>query len=167
MSEQGGILTYYLEMQAAADICAKPLPADLLVMECAIKQYPFNRFLYQLVGGPWGWTDKLVWRDEQWLELIESAAHRTWVAYHHGAIAGYYELQRDLDGAVEILYFGLVEAFIGKGFGGPLLTHALQSAWAWPGTRRVWVHTCTLDHPQALANYQARGLQLYRQELAD
>jgi GNAT superfamily N-acetyltransferase len=87
------------------------------------------------------------------------------VAYHQGAIAGYYELLRDADGAVEILYFGLAEAFFGQGFGGPLLTHALQSAWTWPGTTRVWVHTCSLDHPSALANYQARGLQIYCEEV--
>jgi len=66
---------------------------------------------------------------------------------------------------VEILYFGLAEAFFGQGFGGPLLTHALQSAWAWPGTTKVWVHTCSLDHPSALANYQARGLRIYREEV--
>ncbi|MBU2254958.1 MAG: GNAT family N-acetyltransferase [Gammaproteobacteria bacterium] len=158
-------ITYYLDMQHPEQIRAKPLPADLSVLECQLKQFQLNRFLYQLVGEPWQWTDKLSWTDAQWRELIEQPNHRTWVAYHQGAIAGYYELLRDVDGVVEILYFGLAEAFFGQGFGGPLLTHALQSAWAWPGTTKVWVHTCSLDHPSALANYQARGLRIYREEV--
>ncbi|MCZ4323767.1 GNAT family N-acetyltransferase [Pseudomonas anguilliseptica] len=158
-------ITYYLDMQHPEQIRAKPLPADLSVVECQLKQFQLNRFLYQLVGEPWQWTDKLSWTDAQWRALIEQANHRTWVAYHQGAIAGYYELLRDADGAVEILYFGLAEAFFGQGFGGPLLTHALQCAWAWPGTTKVWVHTCSLDHPSALANYQARGLRIYREEV--
>lgn len=158
-------ITYYLEMHSSDAIRGKPLPAALSIVECAIKQFPLNRFLYQLVGGPWEWTDKLVWTDQQWRDLVEQDNHRTFVAYEQGAIAGYYELQRSDEGDVEILYFGLVQAFFGKGFGGPLLTHALQTAWAWPGTKRVWVHTCTLDHPSALGNYQARGLQVYKEEV--
>lgn len=157
--------TFYLEMLDQQDLRGKPLPAELTISECAIKQFQLNRFLYQLVGGPWEWTDKLVWSDQQWRDLVEQDNHRTFVAYEQGAIAGYYELQRDAEGNVEILYFGLVQEFFGKGFGGPLLTHALQTAWAWPGTRRVWVHTCTLDHPSALGNYQARGLRVYQEEL--
>jgi ribosomal protein S18 acetylase RimI-like enzyme len=159
--------TYYLEMHSPDQLRPKPQPEDLHIVECRIKQFRFNRFLYQLVGEPWQWTEKLAWSDAQWRALVEQAEHRTWVAYHQGAIAGYYELLRSADGAVEILYFGLVADFFGRGFGGPLLTHALQAAWAWPGTERVWVHTCTLDHPSALANYRARGLQLYREEVTE
>lgn len=158
-------ITYYLDMQNPEQIRGKALPAGLSIVECAIKQYQLNRFLYQLVGEPWQWTDKLSWSEAQWRELVEQSGHRTWVAYHQGAVAGYYELLRDAEGVVEILYFGLAEAFFGQGFGGPLLTHALQSAWAWSGTTRVWVHTCSLDHPSALANYQARGLQVYREDV--
>lgn len=157
-------ITYYLHMLSADDVRSKPMPPALTIVECAIKQFALNRFLYQLVGGPWEWTDKLVWTDQQWRDLVEHDNHRTFVAYEQGAIAGYYELQRSAGGDVKILYFGLVQEFFGKGFGGPLLTHALQSAWAWPGTQRVWVHTCTLDHPSALGNYKARGLQVYKEE---
>ncbi|MCU1719170.1 GNAT family N-acetyltransferase [Pseudomonas sp. 5P_3.1_Bac2] len=156
------ITTYYLEMHSAAQIRGKPLPAELEVRECELKQYQFNRFLYQWVGAPWHWTDNLKWSDGQWQALIEQPNHRTWVAYVQGGIVGYYELLRR-DDAVEILYFGLLERFCGQGWGGALLSHALHAAWAWPGTQRVWLHTCTVDHPHALANYQARGLQLYRQ----
>ncbi len=157
--------TYYLQMLSPQQLRSKPLPAALSIVECEFKQYQLNRFLYQLVGEPWQWTDKLVWTPEQWQVLVNADNHRTWVAYYRGAIAGYYELQMTGDGDVEILYFGLAEAFFGQGFGGPMLSHALQSAWNWPGVKRVWVHTCTLDHPSALSNYQARGLEIYKQEL--
>jgi GNAT superfamily N-acetyltransferase len=84
------------------------------------------------------------------------------VAYKDGAPAGYFELQQQGDATVEIMYFGLSERFIGKGFGGYLLTQAIEQAWSLPNTRRVWVHTCSLDHPSALQNYQARGFSLFR-----
>ena len=66
-----------------------------------------------------------------------------------------------VNGGIEIVYFGLLVNFIGKGLGGAMLSRALQHAWAL-GPERVWVHTCTLDHPAALANYEARGMRIYR-----
>jgi GNAT superfamily N-acetyltransferase len=159
------VSTYYLEMTSVGALKASPAVGGLTITEVEIDQPPFNRFLYQLVGGPWQWVDKLELSDEQWRRYVENEHLRTWVAYHRGAIAGYYELQQQPDDTVEIMYFGLAPGFIGLGFGGYLLTHALRSAWAWGNTRRVWVHTCSLDHPRALANYQARGLRLYDTEV--
>lgn len=157
-------VTYFLEMTAPSQLRAKPVPQDLAISECEIKQFRFNQFLYRLIGGPWQWTERLQQSDETWQQEIESPNLRTWVAYHRGAIAGYYELRRSAED-VEILYFGLESGFFGRGFGGGLLSHAITSAWEWPGTRRVWVHTCTLDHPSALQNYQARGFVLYDQQV--
>lgn len=73
--------------------------------------------------------------------------------------AGYFELEQQ-GPSVEVVYFGLMEGFIGRGLGGWLLTGALRRAWAVPGTERVWLHTCSLDGPHALANYRARGLEV-------
>ncbi len=156
------VTIYYLEMRSAAQL--RPgRPADGLdITEARIKQYPFNRFLYQYVGGPWDWHDKLAWSDEQWRDYAEADNLRTWVAWFEGSPAGYFDLERQSGDEVEIKYFGLAPAFIGRGFGGHLLTRAIEEAWNWDSPRRVWVHTCTLDHPSALANYQARGMQLYR-----
>lgn len=156
--------TFYLEMTASTELREKPPRPDLQIVECEVPQPELNRFLYALVGQAWDWSDLSGWSDAQWRALVEQEGHRTWVAYHRGAIAGYYELFRPDGRNVEIRYFGLVGAFMGLGFGGPLLSHALRSAWDWPGTERVWVHTCTLDHPAALANYQARGLRIYQEE---
>ena len=158
------VTIYYLEMTSPSALKDKTDSLGLQVHECSIKQYPFNRFLYQLVGGPWDWTDKLSWTDDQWQAFAEADNLRTWVAYFEGSPAGYYELQRQDHGNVEIVYFGLVKKFIGKGLGGYLLSHALNSAWNWGETKRVWVHTCSLDHPGALQNYKARGMTLYHEE---
>jgi GNAT superfamily N-acetyltransferase len=156
------VTTYYLEMTSVSLLKAKPVPEGLRIEECLIKQYEYNRFMYQLVGGQWQWNDKLSWSDEKWKEYAENDNLRTFAAYYQGSPAGYYELQRQKDGDVEIVYFGLAEKFVGRGFGGGLLSHAIETAWDWQGTKRVWVHTCTLDHPAALENYKARGMKLYR-----
>ncbi len=159
------VTTYYLEMKTADSLNEKALPADFEIHEAQIKQYQLNRFLYQFIGANWGWTDKLSLADQQWQEYAEREDLRTWTAYYKGSIAGYYELEKQPDGDVEIAYFGLCEKFIGQGLGGPLLSHAIKSAWAWKNSKRVWVHTCTLDHTSALNNYQARGFKIYREEI--
>lgn len=158
------ITTYYLEMKSPLALKSKKDPGGLDTRECEIKQFEFNRFLYQLVGTAWQWLDKLSWTEEQWRDYAENDNLRTWVAYFRGSPAGYFELQQQAGGDVEIAYFGLAPKFIGQGFGSYLLSHAIESAWAWAGTERVWVHTCTLDHPSALQNYEARGMKIYRIE---
>ena len=87
---------------------------------------------------------------------------RLWVGHFKGSPAGYFELQ-NVAGDIQIAYFGLAQPFIGKGLGGALLSKAIREAWDW-GAKRVWVHTCSLDHPFALKNYQARGLKIYKKE---
>lgn len=160
------ITTYYLEMKYRDLLRDKPNAGGLDVVEAKIKQYKFNKFLYQFVGENWAWFDKLALTEEQWREYSENDNLRTWVAYYQGSIAGYYELQKQAQGSTEIAYFGLAPGFIGKGNGGYLLSHATRSAWDWQGTERVWVHTCTLDHPGALRNYLRRGFEIYREETA-
>ncbi len=158
------VTTYYLEMTDQQSLKSKPKPEGLEVVEAEEKEFRFNRYLYQLVGEPWQWVDRLSLPDAEWKAYAERQALRTWVAYYRGSIAGYYELEKQWEGNVQIAYFGLAPRFIGRGFGGYLLSHALQSAWDWGNTRRVWVHTCSLDHEGALDNYRARGMQVYRTE---
>ncbi len=133
------------------------------VRECVVKQPRFNRFLYEHVGGDWKWVDRLVWTADQWRNYATADNLRTFVAYREGSIAGYYELCRtDADG-VEIRIFGLAPEFIGRGLGGPLLDRAIEDAFAWDA-RRVWLHTCTHDHPNALNNYQKSGFRVFKVE---
>ncbi len=136
-----------------------------MIKEAVIKQWEFNRFLYLLVGRDWAWNDKKNWTDDQWRAYAETEGLRTFVAFHDGAVAGYFEMRRDNVNGVEIAIFGLTPKFIGRGFGGVMLTSALEEAWRMAPSR-VWLHTCSLDHPAALGNYQARGMRVYRVETA-
>lgn len=152
---------YYLEMHSPEALRPKYTnDLEFRILETAVRQWQFNKYLYALVGHDWQWVDKLGWADAQWRAYAEADNLRTWVAYKGGTPAGYFELEAQEGTNVEIAYFGLAPGFMGQGFGGALLTEAITQAWGW-GARRVWVHTCTLDHPGALANYQARGFTLY------
>jgi GNAT superfamily N-acetyltransferase len=159
------VTTYYLEMKSFDGFKDIADSEGFHIIEAEIKQYQVNKFLYQLVGESWNWNDKTHLTDEEWKQYAENRNLRTWVAYFKGSIAGYYELQKQEQGDMEIAYLGLVPMFIGKGFGGYLLSHAIQTAWDREKTERLWVHTCTLDHPDALNNYLARGFVIYHEEI--
>ncbi len=155
------VVTTYLEMTSPGELRPKhSADAGFTVREVLERDWQLNRWFYLTVGEPWGWTGKRTWSDKRWQRYVNSDALRTFVGEHNGVIAGYFELYR-AKSEVEIEYFGLLSEFIGRGLGGPLLTSAIEHAWAW-NAERVWVHTCSLDHPSALANYQARGFRIYR-----
>jgi GNAT superfamily N-acetyltransferase len=167
-SDTSPLVTTYLEMRSPGQLRPKPFKdARFQIREEAKRDWRFNRDLYFHVGEQWQWIEKRPWTDEQWQEYAAAAALRTFAAYLGDKVAGYYELRRDTEGGVEIAYFGLLPEFIGRGLGGGLLTSAIEEAWSRCGgiaPARVWVHTCNLDHPQALANYEARGMVVYKVE---
>jgi GNAT superfamily N-acetyltransferase len=158
------VTVWYLEQDTPVQPRAAAGSDDLRVEEVRIKQYQFNRFMYELVGAPWQWTDKLRWSDQKWREYAERDRLRTWAAWLEGAPAGYFELEKRPDNSVDLAYFGLAERFIGRGLGAGFLTRALVEAWQW-GATRVTVNTCSLDHPAALENYRRRGFRLVRTEV--
>ena len=159
------LITTYLEMRSRDQLRPKRVDARFQIREKRNRDWRFNRDLYFRVGERWDWIDKRPWTDEQWKEYAAAAELRTFAGYCDDALVGYYELRRDTEGGVEIAYFGLLPEWIGRGLGGALLTSAIEGAWRMePNTSRVWVHTCNRDHPQALANYQARGMIVYKVE---
>jgi len=158
------VTTYYLEMTDPAQLRPRRSARTGVVLAQVPRPMPeLNRFFYTAVGGAWYWIDRLPWTYADWLRYLDRPELQTWVLSAGGIPAGYFELERQTGGDVEVAYFGLLPAFVGQGLGGHLLTGAVEAAWAMPA-RRVWLHTCTLDHPRALANYQACGFRLYRQE---
>jgi GNAT superfamily N-acetyltransferase len=162
------LITTYLEMRSPEQLRPKRSPdARFQIREQKEPNWVFNRDLYFAVGEQWQWIDKRQWTDEQWKEYAGAPELQTFAAYYDGELAGYYELRHDTEGGVEIAYLGLLPEFIGRGLGGALLTSAIEEAWSRPSgiaPKRVWVHTCNRDHPQALANYQARGMIVYKIE---
>jgi GNAT superfamily N-acetyltransferase len=124
------------------------------------------RLLYTEVGREYNWVDRLGWTDEEIRAYLADPALELWVLNVGGETGGYFELRKHPDGAVEIAYFGLLPAFIGRGLGKFLLTQAVERAWAL-GATRVWLHTSSLDHSSALPNYLARGFSIWKQETYD
>jgi GNAT superfamily N-acetyltransferase len=158
------VTTTHLEMTSPTQIRpAKPSAIPLDIVQARIPCPELNRFLYTAVGTQWWWYSRLPWNRARWLAYLDRPELETWVACVSGTPAGYFELERQDVGNVEIAYFGVLPGFIGKGLGGALLTAAVQRAWAMDAAR-VWVHTCDLDHPAALPNYQARGFKIFRVE---
>ena len=150
-------------MRSPAQLRPKRAGDGYDVREQTERDWRFNRDLYFKVGEQWRWIDKRPWTDEQWRHYATDPNLRTFAATSGSELAGYYELRRGEQADVEIAYFGLLPEFVGSGLGGALLTNAIERAWAWtPTPSRVWVHTCNRDHPHALANYQARGFEIYR-----
>ena len=161
------VTTYYLEITNPADV--RPASSHTTPVQVQRAEIPcpaLSRFLYTTVGRAWRWTDKLPWTDEQWLAYLDRPALQTWLGFVAGTPVGYFELERQDAGNVEIVTFGLLPQFTGHGFGGQLLNAAITQAWAF-GATRIWLHTCSLDGPAALPNYQARGFRVYREETSE
>lgn len=163
------VKTTHLELRSPAAL--KPssrVPPDVILVKAGTPSPELSRFLYTAVGGDYFWIDRLPWTWPEWAEWLARPEVETWVAYQDGAPAGYFELEVQAGGDVEVVCFGLLPAFIGRGLGGYLLTQAAHRAFAMkPGVTRVWLHTCTLDHPAAVAAYQARGFAVFKEEEAD
>jgi GNAT superfamily N-acetyltransferase len=154
----------HLELRSLAALRPAPLPAAAVALHLhrpiAAAEY---RALYTTVGERWLWRDRLVWTAQELDDYLTSPSVYVWTLVVDGRTAGYFELQLHGTGAVEIMYFGLVPSFIGQGLGGWLLTRAVEEAFA-IGATRVTLNTCTLDSPQALPNYLARGFTIVREE---
>jgi GNAT superfamily N-acetyltransferase len=158
------VTTWYLEMHDAAQLRRSRIPEPApAIVRAEIPSPALNRALYISVGGAWHWVDRLPWTWSQWLKWLDRPELQTWIMYVAGTPAGYFELEKQADDQVELAYFGIAPDFLGRKLGGHLLGVAIKEAWAM-GAKRVWVHTCTLDHPAALANYKARGMTVYKEE---
>jgi ribosomal protein S18 acetylase RimI-like enzyme len=154
----------YLELHSAAELEPAPAPDPAPRLE-RLGQCPpsFYRYLYTEVGRAFHWNDRRGWDDEQIRRHLGTAGLSLWLLTWEGAPAGYFELAPHTDGSIEIAYFGLLPDYIGRGWGKYLLTAAVRAAWD-ESPVRVWLHTCSLDHPAALPNYLRRGFRAVRQE---
>lgn len=158
------VVRTYLEMSSPEDLRPARLPGDAPMLQriegCPVS---FFRYLYAEVGRAYHWRDRLSWSDQEVRSHLADPDVSLWLLSSRAAPAGYFELRRHHDDSVEVAYFGLLPEFLGRGWGGHLLTLAVRAAWDL-GPERVWLHTCTLDHPAALPNYLKRGFRPVREE---
>jgi ribosomal protein S18 acetylase RimI-like enzyme len=154
----------FLEMRSPGELrlAAPPVPAPSVARLQPCPPDVF-RHLYTEVGRAFRWTDRLSWTDEQIAQHLADRRTAIWLLSWQEVPAGYFELREHDDRSVEIAYFGLLPEFIGRGWGKYLLTRAAMAAWDL-GPSRIWLHTCTLDHPAALPNYLKRGFRRVREE---
>jgi ribosomal protein S18 acetylase RimI-like enzyme len=163
-------ITYTLEMHHPQDLCPKSIEKPGLRIERMATPCPeFNKFLHTVIGHAYRWGGRQDWTQEDWIAYASRDDLETWVAYVEGTPAGYVEMQKTPEGDVHIWNFGLLPQFVGQGLGGHLLTHAVKHAWApiesgGMGATRVWLRTCSHDHPHALKNYLARGFKIAKTE---
>jgi RimJ/RimL family protein N-acetyltransferase len=152
------ITTWYLDYQGPT--LALPVwPEDVCLIEAKIASPDLSQFLFCAVGNHWRWFSRLSWTYSQWHNYLTAGNVRTWVLYQQGTPAGFVELCSHPDQSVELKFFGLLPAFIGQGLGARLAVAAIALAQQWQASR-VWVHTCSEDHPSALKTYQHAGFRI-------
>ncbi len=122
-----------------------------------------NRYFYVAVGREWYWVDRLPWTIEDWQKFLAQPGHETWMGLVEGTPIGYFEIHRSKPTEIEIVSFGLLPEFVGQGYGPLLLRSAIQRACELQPTR-LWLHTSSLDHPKALANYVNNGFRITHRE---
>ena len=126
--------------------------------------FQLNKFFYKNIGKKHKWIDRLVWTDSQWIDYVSNKNVKTYVFKFRNDLAGFFELiSHGEKKEVEIAYFGLLEEFQNKKLGSYLLSQAIQKSFN-GSIERVWVHTCSLDHKNALKNYIARGMKIFKTE---
>lgn len=158
------VVTTWLELGRPADLRPPAaLPTGLTVAPVPVPSPELNRFFYVHVGHEWCWVDRLGWSRDQWLERLSTPGYQTLIISVEGIPAGYAELAQAADGAVEISYFGLLPQWTGRGLGAAALTLVVQYAWTL-GATRIVLDTCSLDHPNAIRNYEARGFRVVKTE---
>ena len=127
--------------------------------------FELNKFFYKNIGKKHKWIDRLVWTEAQWIDYVSNKKVKTFVLKYKDDLAGFFELIFHTEKKeVEIAYLGLLEEFHKKKLGSYLLSEAIKNSFR-ENINRVWVHTCSLDHKNALNNYIARGMKIFKTEI--
>ena len=154
----------FLELRDIKKLKFNSSKENKLLIKKIKPDFQLNKFFYKQVGKKHRWIDRLSWTDEKWINFISNKNLETYVISETDDLIGFFELLYNPDlNETEISYFGLLEEYIGKGIGGYALSEAIKKSFE-KNIKRVWLHTCTLDHPNALKNYIARGMRVFRKE---
>jgi GNAT superfamily N-acetyltransferase len=156
----------YLEMLACPERVVPTTRKGLAVVHARKPTVAYYRFLYDAVGRDYDWTSRKKLSDAELAALLNDPRLEVHVLMADGAPAGFGELDRRTEGEVELVQFGLVPEFVGQGLGRYFLQWTIDKAWSY-GPRRLWLHTCTKDHPAALPNYLKAGFAVYKEEFKE
>ncbi len=156
---------YYLEINSSEEIKEiGNLSSEFKILNLEPPNFQLNKFFYKNIGKKHHWTDRLIWTDLQWIDYVQDKKIDTFVLKKNIDMVGYFELiHHHNNNEVEIAYLGLLEEYINKKLGSHLLYIALKKSFL-KSPKRVWVHTCSLDHKNALNNYLSRGMKVFKQE---
>ncbi len=155
----------YLEINFLKDLKESPHISEKYSVNLVDPiDFQLNKFFYKNIGKNHRWIDRLVWTERQWIEYVSDKDVKTYVLKNEKDLAGYFELNlHPKKNEVEIAYLGLLEEYHNKKLGSYLLSIAIKNSFL-NKPKRVWVHTCSLDHKNALNNYIARGMKIFKTE---
>ena len=155
----------YLEINSLEDLRESKSPLDLFSIKIANpSNFQLNKFFYKNIGKNHNWVDRLVWSDKQWIEYTSSKKVKTYFLKKDIDLAGFFELiVHQEENEVEIAYLGLLEEYHNQKLGSYLLSEAIKNSFSY-NPKRVWVHTCSLDHKNAINNYISRGMKIFKKE---
>ena len=155
----------YLEINSLTELNSSTVSSDdYLVKLINPVDFEINKFFYKNIGKKHHWVDRLSWTNEQWIKYTSDEKLKTYVLQKNNDLAGYFELISHTEtNEVEIAYLGLLEEYQNKKLGSYLLSSAIKNSFL-NNPKRVWVHTCSLDHKNALNNYISRGMKIFKKE---
>ena len=156
----------YLEINSINDLKEGINPSDnyILILLDPIN-FQLNKFFYKNVGKKHKWVDRLIWDEQRWIDYVSSEKVKTYVLKNKDDLVGFFELIFHYEkNEVEIAYFGILEEYQNKKLGSYLLSEAIKKSFN-KNVNRVWLHTCSLDHKNALNNYVARGMKIFKSEI--
>ncbi len=155
----------YLEIISLADLNDnKNSPKDYQIKLIEPPNFQLNKFFYKNIGKKHNWVDRLTWTEKNWIHYTTDEKVKTYVLKNNENLVGYFELIFHKEkNEIEIAYLGLLEEFHNKRLGSYLLSSAIKFSFLINPTR-VWVHTCSLDHKNALQNYLSRGMKIFKKE---
>ena len=156
----------YLEINSLKDLNEGNKPSEDYSLNLIDPiNFQLNKFFYKNIGKKHKWVDRLIWNEQQWIDYASSKKVKTYVLKNKDDLVGFFELIFHFEKKeVEIAYFGILEEYQNKKLGSFLLSEAIKKSFI-KNISRVWLHTCSLDHKNALNNYIARGMKIFKSEI--